>query len=234
MQDLVSLVLDLLFGGQSTHLYHRIISPWSPLLSDSSQRRKIDLISIKPDFPRWSAICHSSGSLPGGLVGSPWIQKTTASQAVCCTPTEAKAVSDIAPTTGFPDPQVPSQISHWIFFHSKSGGRKCGGASMFTALIHSKHRRVLPAAENPQRKTKQGQSQSLAGFYCAYWEIEKSHIHFCLNEVNDPPKVTHLPPRRFTHSKAPGFQFNMKRTDLTPNISLQFNPGASFTDSVLN
>lgn len=64
----------------------------------------------------------------------------------------------------------------------------------------------------------------------------ESHIHFCLNEVSDPPSpiVTHLPPRGFMHSEALRFQFNMKRTDLTPNISLQFIPGASFTDSVLN
>lgn len=109
MQDLVSLVLDLLFGGQSTHLYHRIISPWSPLLSDSSQRRKIDLI--------FSAGQLYAIPLEASLVV--WLvppeykrQQHPKLSAAHLELTEAKAVSDIAPTTGFPDPQVPSQISH--------------------------------------------------------------------------------------------------------------------------
>lgn len=64
---------------------------------------------------------------------------------------------------------------------------KGGRASMFTPLIHSKHRKVSPTAENPQRKTEQGQSQDLAGSYCVRWEIEKAASVFALMKLVTPP-----------------------------------------------
>lgn len=234
-------------------------------------------------------MCHSSGNLPRvRLIPPEYKRRLHPKQAAAhLVLTEAKTVSDIAPTTGSclpkPTSTIPNIPAEWkmakVFRARKccicecsvkaaemgplgahAAWRRpstepsvpgvslqlclsfqaqreevCGGASMFTALIHSERRRVSPAAEIPQRKIEWDQSQGLASSYCANWEIEKSCIHFCLNEVNAPPtKVTHLPPGRFMHSKAPGFQFNMKRIDLTPNISLQFIPGASFAVSVLN
>lgn len=70
------------------------------------------------------------------------------------------------------DPQTLQFQSCHFGFAFKREGREGGRASVFMALIHSKHWKVSPTAENPQRKTEQGQSQDLAGSDCVRWEIE--------------------------------------------------------------
>lgn len=82
------------------------------------KEEKADLISIKSDCPRWSAMCHSSGSLPRVWLIPPEYKRRSHSVATAhLVLTEAKAVSNIAATAGSclcrPTIAIPNIPAEW-------------------------------------------------------------------------------------------------------------------------
>lgn len=107
---------------------------------------------------------------------------------------------------------------------------------MVIALTHQKLKKHHRQHKSLGERLSQGTAQSWLGLLCKLTEWESS-IHFCLNEVSDPLKGDTFTTQGIYTLLLQGSS-SIWRGQIwlhvgTPNISSQFIPGDSFSDSAL-